>query len=61
LEDSIEVDSRQRNHYGPFAGFAHAAGNVNGFAMAVQAPDVGKLSVDAYSVAGCWTHVGSNG
>jgi outer membrane autotransporter protein len=51
----------QRNHYGLFAGFAHAAGNVNGFAMAMQNRDVGQLSVDAYSLGAYWTQVGPGG
>jgi outer membrane autotransporter protein len=51
----------QRNHYGLFAGFAHATGKVNGFAMAVQNLDVGNLSIDAYSLGGYWTHVGPSG
>ncbi|WP_211467027.1 autotransporter family protein [Collimonas silvisoli] len=53
--------SGQRNHYGLFAGFAHAAGNVSGFAMAMQNRDVGKLSVDAYSLGAYWTQVGPGG
>ncbi|PFH10045.1 outer membrane autotransporter protein [Collimonas sp. PA-H2] len=51
----------RRNHYGLFAGFAHAAGNVNGFAMAVQNLDAGNLSIDAYSLGGYWTRVGPSG
>ena len=51
----------QRNHYGLFAGFAHATGKVNGFAMAVQNLDVGNLAIDAYSLGGYWAHVGPNG
>lgn len=51
----------QRNHYGLFAGFAHATGNVNGFAMAVQNLDAGNLSIDAYSLGGYWTRVGPSG
>jgi outer membrane autotransporter protein len=51
----------QRNHYGLFAGFAHATGNVNGFAMAVQNLDVGNLAIDAYSLGAYWTHVGPSG
>ena len=53
--------SGQRNHYGLFAGFAHATGKVNGFAMAVQNLDVGNLAIDAYSLGGYWTHVGPSG
>jgi len=53
--------SGQRNHYGLFVGFAHATGKVNGFAMAMQNLDVGKLAVDAYSLGGYWTHVGPSG
>ncbi|MEO6921027.1 MAG: autotransporter outer membrane beta-barrel domain-containing protein [Collimonas sp.] len=49
------------NHYGLFAGLAHATGNVNGFAKAVQNLDVGTLAVDTYSLGGYWTHVGSSG
>ncbi|SFC73050.1 autotransporter outer membrane beta-barrel domain-containing protein [Collimonas sp. OK412] len=53
--------SGRRNHYGLFLGYAHATGNVNGFAMAVQNLDVGNLAIDAYSLGGYWTHVGPSG
>lgn len=53
--------SGQRDHYGLFLGYAHATGNVNGFAMAVQNLDVGNLAIDAYSLGGYWTHVGPSG
>ncbi|AMP00189.1 outer membrane autotransporter barrel domain protein [Collimonas arenae] len=53
--------SGQRNHYGLFVGFAHATGNVNGFALAVQNLDVGNVAIDAYSLGGYWTHIGPSG
>jgi outer membrane autotransporter protein len=53
--------SGHRNHYGLFAGFARANGNVNGFAEGAQNLAVGQLTIDAYSLGGYWTHVAPGG
>jgi outer membrane autotransporter protein len=50
-----------RNHYGILIGFAHAAGDISGFALGTPDLDAGHLSVDAYSIGGYWTHVGASG
>ena len=53
--------SGQRDHYGVFAGFARATGDVNGFAVGIPNAAVGRLSINAYSFGGYWTHVGPSG
>ncbi|CAG4889101.1 autotransporter outer membrane beta-barrel domain-containing protein [Paraburkholderia saeva] len=50
-----------RNHYGVFAGFARATGDVEGFALGVPDLDAGHLPVNAFSLGGYWTHVGPGG
>jgi len=50
-----------RNHYGLLLGYAHAKGDVNGFALGFHDLGVGTLSIDAYSLGGYWTHVGPSG
>lgn len=49
------------NHIGIFAGFAHAQGNVKGFAQGIENMSVGKLTTDAYSVGGYWSRIGAAG
>ena len=53
--------SGHRNHYGLFAGFARATGDVEGFALGTPNLDAGHLSVNAYSLGGYWTHIGPGG
>jgi outer membrane autotransporter protein len=53
--------SGHRNHYGFVAGFAHASGDVDGFALGTPNLDVGHLAIDSYSLGGYWTHVGPGG
>jgi outer membrane autotransporter protein len=53
--------SGQRNHFGVFAGFARATGDVDGFAVGMPNVNVGQLDVNAYSLGGYWTHVGPTG
>ena len=50
-----------RNHYGFYLGTARATGDVSGSALGVRNADVGHLSVNAYSLAGYWTHIGPGG
>ncbi|HEX7685162.1 MAG TPA: autotransporter outer membrane beta-barrel domain-containing protein [Trinickia sp.] len=50
-----------RNHYGVYIGMGRATGDVNGTAVGVSGADVGHLSVNAYSLAGYWTHIGPTG
>lgn len=54
-------ESGQRNHYGFFLGFTHAAGDVSGFALGQEGLPVGNLSIDSYSAGGYWTHIGPSG
>ncbi|CAE6724763.1 autotransporter domain-containing protein [Paraburkholderia haematera] len=53
--------SGQRNHYGVFAGFARATGDVDGFALGMPNLAVGHLAINAYSLGGYWTHIGPGG
>ncbi|MFP6558549.1 autotransporter outer membrane beta-barrel domain-containing protein [Paraburkholderia sp. B3] len=53
--------SGQHNHYGFFAGFSRAVGDVNGFALGQPGLGVGSLQVNAYNLAGYWTHIGPGG
>ncbi|MGF6756668.1 autotransporter outer membrane beta-barrel domain-containing protein [Paraburkholderia sp. GAS42] len=53
--------SGHRNHYGVFAGFARATGDVEGFALGMPNLDAGHLSINAYSLGGYWTHIGPGG
>ncbi|MFX1736683.1 autotransporter outer membrane beta-barrel domain-containing protein [Paraburkholderia sp. A1RI_3L] len=50
-----------RNHYGFYLGMARATGDVSGFAVGVPGAAVGHLAVNAYSLAGYWTHIGPGG
>ncbi|BFG76332.1 hypothetical protein PTKU46_43650 [Paraburkholderia terrae] len=50
-----------RNHYGLFAGFTRAGGDVNGFALGTPGFDAGHLAIDAYTLGGYWTHIGPSG
>lgn len=50
-----------RDHYGVFAGFARASGDVDGFAFGTRGLAVGHLSVEATSLGGYWTRVGPGG
>lgn len=51
----------QRNHYGFYLGMARATGGVSGTAAGIAGTDVGHLAVNAYSLAGYWTHIGPSG
>lgn len=53
--------SGHRNHYGFYFGMARATGEVSGTAVGMPNTDVGHLSVNAYSLAGYWTHIGPSG
>jgi len=55
------AEGGHRNHYGFYLGMARATGGVSGSALGVQGADVGHLSVNAYSLAGYWTHIGPSG
>nr|WP_258187466.1 autotransporter outer membrane beta-barrel domain-containing protein [Trinickia symbiotica] len=55
------TEGGHRNHYGFYLGMARATGEVSGSALGVQGVDVGHLSVNAYSLAGYWTHIGPGG
>ncbi|MCW3481946.1 autotransporter outer membrane beta-barrel domain-containing protein [Neisseriaceae bacterium JH1-16] len=50
-----------RNHYGLLLGYAHAKGDVSGFALGFQDQAVGTLAIDAYSLGGYWSHIGPSG
>lgn len=54
-------DSGHRDHFGAFAGFARASGDVDGFALGFQGFAAGHLAVNAYNLGGYWTHVGPTG
>lgn len=51
----------QHDHLGLFVGFAHASGNVNGFAVGIPNAAVGRLAINAYTLGGYWNHIGANG
>jgi outer membrane autotransporter protein len=51
----------QRNHYGFYLGMGRATGEVSGTAAGIAGADVGHLAVNAYSLAGYWTHIGPSG
>jgi len=53
--------SGARNHYGILIGFAHATGDVSGFALGTPDLQAGHLALNAYNVGGYWTHVGATG
>ena len=55
------TEGGHRNHYGFYLGMARATGGVTGSALGAQGADVGHLSVNAYSLAGYWTHIGPSG
>jgi outer membrane autotransporter protein len=55
------VAGGHRNHYGVYLGMGRATGDVNGSAVGMSGVDVGHLSVNAYSLAGYWTHIGPTG
>jgi outer membrane autotransporter protein len=51
----------QRDHYGLILGFARAEGDVSGLALGFPNLAAGRLSIDAYSAGGYWTHIGPGG
>jgi outer membrane autotransporter protein len=53
--------SGHRNHYGLFAGFTRATGDVEGFALGTPNLDAGHLAINAYTLGGYWTHIGPSG
>ncbi len=55
------VQGGHRNHYGFYVGMGRATGDVNGSAVGLSGVDVGHLSVNEYSLAGYWTHIGPTG
>ncbi|MFL9959331.1 autotransporter outer membrane beta-barrel domain-containing protein [Paraburkholderia nemoris] len=55
------TEGGHRNHYGFYLGMGRATGDVSGLAVGVPDADVGHLSVNAYSLAGYWTHIGPSG
>ena len=55
------VEGGHRNHYGFYLGMGRATGGVTGSSVGVVGADVGHLSVNEYTVAGYWTHIGPSG
>ncbi|MGN6232933.1 MAG: autotransporter family protein [Trinickia sp.] len=55
------VQGGHRNHYGFYLGMGRATGEVNGSVMGLSGVDVGHLSVNEYTLAGYWTHIGPTG
>ncbi|MGN6648963.1 autotransporter family protein [Trinickia sp.] len=55
------VQGGHRNHYGFYVGMGRATGDVNGSAIGLVGVNVGHLSVNEYSLAGYWTHIGPTG
>lgn len=55
------VAGGHRNHYGFYLGMGRATGDVNGSSVGVAGVNVGHLSVNEYSLAGYWTHIGPSG
>ncbi len=55
------VAGGHRNHYGFYLGMGRATGDVNGSAVGLTGVNVGHLSVNEYSLAGYWTHIGPSG
>lgn len=55
------VQGGHRNHYGFYVGMGRATGDVNGSAVGLVGVNVGHLSVNEYSLAGYWTHIGPSG
>jgi outer membrane autotransporter protein len=55
------VQGGHRNHYGFYLGMGRATGDVNGSAVGLSGVDVGRLSVNEYTLAGYWTHIGPTG
>lgn len=58
---SALTESGHRNHYGLFAGYARASGDVKGFALATQNLSAGSLTMNAFSLGGYWTHLTPSG
>jgi outer membrane autotransporter protein len=50
-----------RDHVGLYGAFAQASGDVRGFAVGFEGTPVGRLSLDATSFGGYWTHIGPTG
>jgi len=55
------VQGGHRNHYGFYLGMGRATGEVNGSVMGSSGVDVGHLSVNEYTLAAYWTHIGPTG
>lgn len=55
------VAGGHRNHYGFYLGMGRATGDVTGSAVGLTGVDVGHLSVNEYTLAGYWTHIGPSG
>ena len=55
------VEGGHRNHYGFYLGMGRATGGVTGSSVGVVGADVGHLSVNEYTLAGYWTHIGPSG
>jgi outer membrane autotransporter protein len=55
------VAGGHRNHYGFYLGMGRATGDVDGSAIGLAGANVGHLSVNEYSLAGYWTHIGPSG
>jgi outer membrane autotransporter protein len=49
------------DHFGVFLDSARAQGDVSGFALGFPDLTTGHLTIDAYGVAGYWTHIGPSG
>ncbi|VVD71480.1 Adhesin BmaC autotransporter [Pandoraea aquatica] len=58
---AASTESGHRNHYGVFAGYARASGDVSGFALSVPDLAVGSLQMNAFSFGGYWTHIAPSG
>ncbi|ODP32033.1 autotransporter outer membrane beta-barrel domain-containing protein, partial [Pandoraea sp. ISTKB] len=58
---AASTESGHRNHYGLFAGYARASGDVSGFALATPNLSAGSLQMNAFSFGGYWTHIAPNG
>ena len=54
---TMNHDDGDTDHFGPFGGYAHTDGNVNGFALGQFNFGAGKAPMDQSSVGAYWTRV----
>ncbi|MDQ8732454.1 autotransporter outer membrane beta-barrel domain-containing protein [Bradyrhizobium sp. LHD-71] len=58
---AFESAGGHRDHFGLFAGYTRASGDVSGFALGQPNFAAGRLGIDSTSFGGYWTHIGPTG